>query len=65
MGCAGSKDNTLERPGGLSKNQLTVWGDYFNSDTRTILSILHIAGIPHAIEEVDQFRGDHKKESYL
>lgn len=62
MGCSGSKENTLERPGG---GKLTVWGDYFNSDTRTILAILYIAGIPHAMEEVDQFKGDHKKESYL
>jgi hypothetical protein len=44
MGCSGSKENTLERPG---SGKLTVWGDYFNSDTRTILSILFIAGIPH------------------
>jgi hypothetical protein len=64
MGCSGSKENTLERPGNYS-SKLTVWGDYFNSDTRTILSILLVAGIPHVLEEVDQFKGDHKKESYI
>lgn len=62
MGCSGSKENTLDRPG---SGKLTIWGDYFNSDTRTILSILYIAGVPHAMEEVDQFKGDHKKDSYL
>jgi len=44
MGCSGGKENTLERPGG---GKLTVWGDHFNSDTRTILAILYIAGIAH------------------
>ena len=62
MGCSGSKENTLERPG---SGKLTVWGDYFNADTRTILSILFIAGIPHQFEEVDQFKQEQKKESYL
>ena len=62
MGCGGSKENTLDRPG---SGKLTVWGDYFNSDTRTILSIINIAGVPYSLEEVDQFKGDHKKDSYL
>ena len=52
MGCSGSKENTLDRPGAAS-GKLTVWGDYFNSDTRTILSILTVAVIPHVLEEVD------------
>jgi hypothetical protein len=43
MDSGGSKENRLVRPGGAQ----TVWGDYFNSDTRTILSILSIAGIPY------------------
>jgi glutathione S-transferase len=62
MGCSAGKENTLERPG---SGKLTVWGDFFNSDTRTILAILQIAGVPHDIQEIDQFKGDHKKESYL
>jgi len=62
MGCGGSKENTLERPGG---GRLTIWGDYFNSDTRTILSVLYIAGVPYQLEEIDMFKGDHKKDSYL
>lgn len=50
MGCGGSKENTLDRPG---SGKLTVWGDYFNSDTRTILAIVNIAGVPHQLEEID------------
>jgi hypothetical protein len=50
MGCSASKETTLERPGA---GKLTVWGDYFNSDTRTIIAILNISGIMHLIEEVD------------
>ncbi len=64
MGCSGSKE-TLDRPGGAGSGKLTIYGDHFNSETRTILTILQIAGVPHALEEVDQFRGDLKKESYL
>ena len=64
MGCSNGKQETLERPG-INGGRLTVWGDHFNSDTRTILSILKVAGVLHNLEEVDQFKGDHKKESYL
>ena len=52
MGCSAAKENTLDRPGAAG-SKLTVWGDHFNSDTRTILSILTVAGVPHNLEEVD------------
>ena len=42
MGCGGSTH--LPRNG---TGALTVYGDFFNSDTRTILSMLYIAGVPH------------------
>ena len=61
MGCSGGKE-TLDRPGA---GKLTVWGDFFNADTRTILSLLYIAGVPHQFEEVDYFKGEHQKEPYL
>lgn len=53
MGCSGSKENTLDRPGLAGSGKLTVWGDYFNSETRTVLAILQIAGVPHSLEEID------------
>jgi hypothetical protein len=43
MGLCGSKETgvaTLDKPG---NGILTVWGDYFSPETRTILVILHIA----------------------
>ena len=60
MGCGGSTH--IPRNG---NNALTVYGDFFNSDTRTILSLLYIAGVPHQFQEVDTFKGDHKKEPYI
>lgn len=62
MGCVNNKENTLERPGG---GKLIVWGDYFNSDTRTLLAILEIAGVAYDFKEVDTFKDDHKKPEYL
>jgi len=62
MGCSGTKPTTLERP---QSSRLTVWGDYFNSDTRTLLAILNIAGVPYVFEKVNMLNEEHKKDSYL
>lgn len=62
MGCSGGKQETLERPGG---GRLVLWGDNFNSDTRTLMSVLDIAGVPYELHEVDTFKDDHKKPDYL
>lgn len=63
MGCSDSKElNTLDRP---LERSLTVWGDYLNSETRTILALLNIAGIPHEFEEIDIIRGDNTREAYV
>lgn len=58
MGCG--KATTLDRTGGA----LTIYGDYFNSDTRTLLAILEISGTQYSFMEVDVFKGDHKRDSY-
>jgi glutathione S-transferase len=42
-----------------------VWGDHFNSDTRTLLGILKIANVPHSFEKVNMLNEEHRKESYL
>ncbi len=60
MGCSGSKE-TLDRPGGAG-GKLTIWGDHFSPETRTILSILAIAGVPHSFSEVNQFQKDNNKQ---
>jgi glutathione S-transferase len=62
MGCSGGKQETLERPGG---GKLMIWGDFFNSDTRTLMSVLDLAGVPYVLQEVDTFKEDNKKPDYL
>jgi len=42
-----------------------VYGNHFNSDTRTVLTLLLISGIDFDFEEVDIFLGEHKEVSYL
>lgn len=62
MGCGGSKDDALNRPGG---GKLVIFGDYFSPETRTIITMLKAAGVPHEVQLVDQFKGEHKKDAYL
>jgi glutathione S-transferase len=64
MGCSGSKGQGNESLARLN-TKLTVWGDYFNSDTRALLAILTIAKVPHAVEKVNMLNEEHRKESYL
>jgi glutaredoxin len=48
-----------------AKEELRVWGDYFSSDTRTIIAILDYCGINYQFKEVDTFLGEHKEEEYM
>ena len=64
MGLCTSKENsTLDKPGASS--MLTVWGDYFSPETRTIMVILHQGQVKCDLQIVDQFKGEHKSEKYL
>lgn len=57
MGCGGS--TTLERKG---PQKLIVYGDHLNSETRTILAMIKIAGImDFQFEKVDTLKGEHKE----
>ena len=47
------------------KMPLKVYGNYFNSDTRTILTLLDISGITYEFEEVDIFKGEPHEPEYL
>lgn len=47
------------------KKPLRVYGNHFNSDTRTILTLLDISGIKYEFEEVDIFKGEHQEPEYL
>lgn len=44
---------------------LTIHGDFFSPETRTITSALKISGVKFELVNVDQFKGEHKKEPYL
>ena len=60
MGLCGGKDqNSLERPG---KGILSVWGDPFQSETRTIIAAIKIGGIKYEFHPIDSFQGEQRKE---
>jgi glutathione S-transferase len=69
MGCSGSKGQggaSLEGRSELGKaGEVMIFGDYFNADTRSIISILHVSGIKYSFQSVDTLRGEHQEESYL
>lgn len=44
---------------------LTIYGDYFQSETRSILAILDFCGIKYNFNELDIFQGEHESDSYL
>jgi len=46
-------------------NGITLHGDYFNSDTRAIASILEVCEIKFQFINVNTLEDDHRKESYL
>ena len=43
----------------VKTTKIKVYGHYFNSDTRTILTLLEISGVEYDFEEVDIFTGKH------
>lgn len=44
---------------------MTVYGDYFSPETRTLMTMIEMGQVPHNFHAVDQFKGDHKREEYL
>ena len=63
MGCGNSSPGPIERLPGSGR--LTVYGDYFNTETRTLLGILKVSGVPHHFEKVSMIQEEHRKPSYL
>ena len=43
---------------------MTVWGDFFNHDTRALLAICDIAGVSVRFEEVNTFKGHNMNSTY-
>ena len=49
----------------VEEDELTVYGDSFDPDTRTILVLLRIAGTEFKFKEIDRFQNQHKHNDYL
>ena len=60
MGCAAPA--SIEKPG---EGLITVYGDYFSPETRTILAILDISGLKYMLKHIDQFQKQHQHPDYL
>jgi len=60
MGCCASAP-----PPSPGFGQLTIWGDYFNSDTRTIENMVSICGVPNKMNIIDTLNSENKQEGYL
>jgi glutathione S-transferase len=68
MGCCGGANT--KNPGiGLTDLKLqktvTVYGDYFDPDLRTILCCLQFCGVKYNFTEVDTLIGEHHEKGYL
>ena len=50
MGC-GPSENTTPVP----RDQITIWGDYFNQDTRALIAICEMSGVSANFQMVDTF----------
>ncbi len=48
--CGGKESNTLERPG---SGILTVYGDHFSPETRTLIAMINIGDIKHEFHPLD------------
>ena len=49
----------------MEPKKLQVCGHHFNSDTRTVLTLLDILGIDYEFTEIDIFLGQHQDVKYL
>jgi len=51
MGLCGGKENgALERP---NQGILTVYGDYFSPETRTLMALIRMGDVKHEFTELD------------
>ena len=72
--CGGASKTTLQEPripsikkapsGASAKldNQLIVYGDYFQSETRTIITVLEYTNCKYSFNPVDVFQGENENE---
>ena len=68
MGCGGSKGQGGVGMDGrmtLGGHEVTLYGDYFNADTRSIASILDLCDVKFQFLQVNTLTEAHREESYL
>ena len=75
MGCCGAANKNEAEPtvamqslkNGSKTNQadIKIWGDYFQSETRTICAALDFCGVHYNFDEINTLIGEHREESYL
>jgi len=61
MGCSDSRP-VADRPG---SGIITLWGDYFTPETRTLVNMLDLCGVIYKFERVDTLNLENKKDSYV
>ena len=62
MGCGGSKAQGGASLDGrsLASKGVFLYGDYFNSDTRAVASILDLCDVKYEFMKVDTLREEHR-----
>lgn len=68
MGCGGSKGQggaSMDGRTTLGHDGVTLYGDYFNSDTRAIASIMDLCDVKHQFITINTLTEAHREESYL
>ena len=45
-------------------DEIQIYGDHFNQDTRALLAICEIAGVKYKFINIDTFKGDNMKEPF-
>ena len=54
-------DNQADTRPQTTQLKLTVYGDYYNADTRTLLAILKLANEPHDYVNLNTLANEHKE----
>lgn len=64
MGAACAEPSPVPELAG-EEDFMTIYGDFFDSDTRSLLAISEIVGADLTHSLVDRFRKDHEKPEYV
>ena len=68
--CCGNKgqidapSSKYQRPSSPD-DEIQIYGDHFNQDTRALLAICEISGVKHKFINIDTFKGDNMREPFV